>query len=640
MSGICGALALNGQRPDDEILQRMAVTLHHRGPDHLGVVVNGPCGLGCSLLAPIGSEAVSQPMQIDYMTPFLGDGPASKAWIALDGRLYNRGEIRAALKASRLQISSGSDAEIILYAYHKYGYPNFVKSMRGAFAFAIWDDTRQKLLLARDQIGKKPLYIFQNGEWLLFGSEIKALLAHPAVSRRLNESRISHYLAYGYSPGPDTLLDSIKVLPPVRLLTVDLSQDRPEFHIEVYWRLPYPESGDARHEQSYMVDLLAYLRSAIRQRLDPDRPSTVLINECPESTAIVALLTQEGQQPITTLSVGLAGRSSFEENRYTRQLSARFVTEHRHIEITPDIFALADRAVQHYDQPFGDPAVILMMGLGDQIGGERHNLFAGDGGDALFAGYDSFRIRRLSRRYMQLGGVANRAIGGVIDRLPDILDYGTLLKSAQKISQSADQSLVEYYLELIRLVPREWLVDLMGDDAENVVLHHYEDMFGMMKDGRRLDVVSHLLDVNMRTYVYDNLLVRLDRCGMAASLEWKTPFLDRYLLRFALTIPSALKVRRGVSKYILKQALRTFLPDTLINRQQCLYELPVDDWFRNGQIDDVQGLLLDGYAARNSLLDSSALHALLDIHISGKVDAGDILWPLFTFELWLQRYFS
>ncbi|MBN1123228.1 MAG: asparagine synthase (glutamine-hydrolyzing) [Anaerolineae bacterium] len=640
MSGICGALALNGQRPDEKILGGMVETLRHRGPDHLGVVVNGPCGLGCSLLAPFGSEAISQPMRIDYVAPFLGDRPASKAWIALDGRLHNGGEIRAALKASRLQVSSDSDAEIILNAYHKYGYPNFIKSMRGAFAFAIWDDARQRLLLARDQIGKKPLYIFQNGEWLLFGSEIKALLAHPAVSRRLNEVRVPHYLAHGYSPGPDTLFDSIKVLPPGRLLTIDLSEDRPEFHIEVYWRLPYPDADDTRHEQSYMVDLLAYLRSAIRQRIDPNRPNTVLINECPESTAIVALLTQESQQPITTLSVGLEGQSSFDENRYTRQLSARFVTEHHHIEIAPDIFALAERAVRHYDQPFGDPAVILMMGLGDQIGKERQNLFVGDGGDALFAGYDSFRIRRLSHRYMQLGGVANRAIGGVIDRLPDILDYGTLLKSAQRIVQSADQSLADYYLELIRLVPREWLVGLMGDDAEKAVLHHYEDMFGTSADGKRLDVISHMLDVNMRTYVYDNLLVRLDRCGMAASLEWEIPFLDRHLLRFALTIPSALKVKRGVSKYILKQALRTILPDTLINRQQCVFELPVDNWFRNGQIGDVEGLLLDGYATRNGLLDSSALHALLDIHTSGEVDAGHILWPLFTFEMWLQRYFS
>jgi asparagine synthase (glutamine-hydrolysing) len=640
MSGICGVLALNGQRPDEKILRNMARTLHHRGPDLLGVAASGPCGLGCSLLVPDGSEAVVQPMQVNYVTPFFSDGPASKAWIALDGQLYNWAEIKAMLKASRIQVSSDTSAEIMLQAYCKYGYPNFVKSMRGAFAFAIWDDTQQKLILARDQIGRKPLYIFQNDEWLLFGSEIKALLAHPAVSRRLDESRVPHYLAYGYSPGPDTLFDSIKVLPPGRLFTIDLSQDRPEFHIEVYWRLPYPEASDGRHEQSYMVDLLAYLRSSIRQIVDPDRPSVVLINECPESAAVVALLTQESQHPITTLSVGLAGQNSFDDNRYTRQLSARFVTEHEHIDIAPDILALAERVVQHYDQPFGDPATILMMGLGDQIGREHSNLFSGDGGDALFAGYDSFRIGRLSHRYLQLGGLTNRALGGVIDRLPDILDYGTLIKSAQKIVQTADQSLAGYYLELIRLVPSEWLAGLMGDNVEEAVLHHYEDMFGTLIEGKRLDVVSHLLDVNMRTYVYDNLLVRLDRCGMAASLEWKIPFLDQYLLRFALSVPSSLKIKRGVSKYILKQALRTFLPDSLIAKRQGQYDLPVDDWFRKELAGNVKELLLDGYAARNGLFDSSALHALLDIHTSGEVDAGHILWPLFTFELWLKRYIS
>ena len=641
MCGIAGFLRLKGQTPDERILAAMVDVIRHRGPDDYGHVVNGPCGLGNTRLAIIDlSEAGHQPMRVVHSPAGEGDLSPSEAWIAYNGEVYNFGEVRAALEASRHTFFSRTDTETLLRAYVQYGAPNFIKAFRGMFALAIWDVGRKRLVLARDRLGEKPLYYFLDGDWLVFGSEIKALLKHPAVPKQLNEALIPHYLAYGYAPSPETLFAGIKQLAPGTMMVVDVKGE-PQINIETYWEPPYPtSSADSRNEDGIAKELLEHLRSAVRLRMIADVPLGAFLSGGLDSAAIVALMAQESHKTIKTFSIGFANEPSFDETRFARQIASRFVTDHYEFVVEPKVVELVEELVWHHDQPFGDSSAIPTY-LVSKLTREFVTVaLTGDGGDELFAGYERFHAAQIAETFDLLPDIAHKAIGSALECLPESTDYDGLVRRANRFVRTAGLPLSERYLSWVRYVSSEWVEALVGLSSEQKVQSDYQWRFGELSSGDENDIVSRLLDVNIRTYLPEDLLVKTDRASMAVSLEARAPFLDHVLVQFAAAIPSSLKLKRGTTKYILKRAVRSLLPDSIIDRKKHGFGVPIGAWLRTDLATYARQILLSEKANRRGILDSNAVKQMLDIHIGGQADLGQALWSLLTFELWMQRYFD
>ncbi len=629
-------LALKGQQPDPRILARMVETLRHRGPDDSGCQISGPCGLGNTRLAVIDlSRAGHQPMYVSRSSTQAG------AWIAYNGEAYNFAELRTKLGDVQHSFFSQTDTETILRSYLQFGAPDFIQPFRGMFALAIWDVACRMLILMRDRLGKKPLYYWLDDEWLVFGSEIKALLVHPAVPLRVNEAAIPYYLAYGYPPTPHTLFEGICSLPPGHLLTADLSGPCPAVKVEPYWELPFPSSGpDPRSEEEIAAELLAQLRTAVRMRMIADVPLGAFLSGGLDSSAVVALMAQESRQAVKTFSIGFTNQPSFDETRFARQVAAHYGTEHHEFIVEPHVVDLVNDLVWYHDQPFGDSSAIPTY-LVSRLTREHVTVaLTGDGGDELFAGYDRFRAACMAGAYARLPGVIHHAVERILDHLPEATTYGGGVRRAKRFVQAARLPLSEQYLSWVRYIPARWLVALIGEKGEQAVQDHYLTLFVDHSRVRGPDVIAELLDLNMRTYLPNDLLVKVDRCSMAVSLEARSPFLDHRLVEFVVGIPSNLKLRGGVSKYILKRALRGLLPNMIIDRKKHGFGVPVGAWFRDELSGYAQAVLLGERAKKRGFFNSEALQVMLNTHMSGQADLGHALWTLLTFELWMQRYFD
>jgi asparagine synthase (glutamine-hydrolysing) len=642
MCGIAGILSLKGHAPDERVLAQMVDVIRHRGPDDNGYEVVGPCGLGNTRLAVIDlSAAGHQPMRVIHTPTKELDLPPYEAWIAYNGEVYNFAEVRAYLEATRHNFFSQSDTETILRAYIQYGAPNFIKAFRGMFALAIWDVRRQRLILARDRVGEKPLYYYMDSEWLVWGSEIKSLLKHSAVPTRLNEALVPHYLAYGYAPAPETMFEGIQQLAPGHMMIVDLASGTPQITIEPYWEAPYPVTdADDRSEDEIASELLEQLRSAVVMRMIADVPLGAFLSGGLDSAAIVALMAQESRRAIKTFAIGFENEPSYDETRYARQVATRFVTDHHEFIVKPDVIELADELVWHHDQPFGDSSAIPTY-LVSKLAREHVTVaLTGDGGDELFAGYDRFKAAQLAETFDLIPDAAYRAIESALDLLPESTNYGGIVRRANRFVQAATLPLSERYLSWIRYVSSEWVKALAGEAGEARVQNHYRECFGGIDERSGDDVVARLLDVNLRTYLPEDLLVKTDRASMAVALEARAPFLDHMLVQFAAGIPTSLKLKRGTSKHILKKALRGILPNSIIDRKKHGFGVPMGAWFRGDLASYAHQTLLGEKAMRRGIFSSDAVKQMLAAHTSGQADLGQSLWTLLTFELWMQRYFD
>lgn len=538
-------LSLGDEVPDRRTLVRMVEALRHRGPHDAGIAISGPCGLGSTRLIVEQSDVPArQPMHVRHHT--------AEAWIVHAGHAYNFLEIQRALEASGHRFATESDTETLGRAYLQFGPAHFIKAFRGSFALAIWDALRHRLLLVRDRLGRQPLYYTQAEGWLIFGSEIKALLAHPAVPRRLNEEALPHYLACGYAPAPATLFEGLFSLPPGHMLTVDLNAQPPALHLEAYWQPPLPAEGaDARSAENIATDLWAHLRWAVRQHLPAEVPVGAFLDGSLLSAALLTLLVQESPHTVQTFS--LLPSLEAEEARWVRQLAAHLVTDHHEVPCPPPTPALLEALVEGYDLPFGDAEAVPFY-LISRLAGEHVALaFSSTGGEAL------------------LGG-----------------------------EPSGD------------CVPPAWLTPLLGRHS------HLSPA-----DGYPLTAL-------------EGLLMRVDRCSMAASLEVRTPFADHPLVQFAAGIPRPL--RDGAAPPVLLSALKGALPAPLLAEGASPTPTPVDEWLRGELAGYMQETLLGGQVVRRGLLNRDVLRRMVEAHIGGEAHLGRALWALLTLELWAQRY--
>ncbi len=630
MCGICGVLSLRGEQPNTDTLKRMTNTIIHRGPDDDGILIDGPCGLGNRRLAIIDlSQSGHMPMSL----------PAAGVHISYNGEAYNFKLARTALETVGHTFFSGTDTETILRAYAEYGAEKFIEHFNGMFALAIWDAPKKQLVLVRDRMGQKPLYYARTNDWFVFGSEIKTLLAHPAVPKRLNRDTIPYYLAYGYPPAPQTLFEGIHELPPGHMLYVRLEGGESQVEVKRYWQPPFPDGVDDRRTETQVIAALRdLLDRAVRERMIADVPLGAFLSGGLDSAAIVALMAEVSTQPVKTFSIGFEGERSFDETVYAQRIADLFNTEHTVFRVKPDVIELAGMLVHHHDQPFGDSSAIPTY-LVSKLAREHVTVaLTGDGGDELFAGYDRFYAATLLEKYQRMPELVKTPLKWLVDLLPSGgTGYGNFAKRARRFTNATDMCLIEAYLNWVRYTSPELVTGLVGRSCEADTIAHYE---AQANQQRVSETVPYLLDLNMRTYLPSDLLVKIDRCSMAVGLETRSPFLDHQLVEFAAGIRPTYKLKGRTQKYILKQAMRGTLPDNIIDRKKHGFGVPVGYWFRTDLSDYVTSTLLTADARINDILEKDAIKAMVDTHQAGTADLGQTMWTLLTLELWLKHMFG
>jgi asparagine synthase (glutamine-hydrolysing) len=602
----------------------MNAALAHRGPDDKGTVVLDRIGLAMSRLSVIDLTTGHQPLSNQEQT----------CWIVYNGEVYNFLELHRELEEKGYQFRTHSDTEVILRAYEAWG-PDCVRRLRGMFAFAIADDRESftHLFLARDRVGKKPLYYYHDADWFIFGSEIKALLSHPAVPRHVNHRAVPLYLVHGYVPAPETMFEEIYELPPGHYLLLQNGK----IHIQEYWDPPHePESDFAGlREAEVSRQVRSRLEEAVRIRLVSDVPLGAFLSGGLDSTAIVALMSQLSGNSVKTFAIGFEGEPSFNELEHARAAAKVYGTDHHEFVVRPDTVDLLPKLVWHYDQPFGDSSGLPTY-LVSKLTREHVTVaLTGDGGDELFAGYDRIAAADLAQSYRRLPRIFRSALIGLLRSFPESTGYGGVIRRARRFVEYASLPLTEQYLAWAGVFDRGFLHQLLMAETIRDPLESLHTAFDRVKG---VDPLSRLLYVNMKTFLPGDLLVKTDRMSMAHSLEARCPFLDHELIEFVGKIPSALKLKGLTTKYILKKAMEGLVPSQIVHRKKHGFGAPVGQWFRTSLREYVRETLLSPGALRRGYFREEVVRDLIDEHQCGKRDHGQRLWVLLTLEIWHQIF--
>lgn len=621
MCGLSGVLNLDGTSVSPDVLDAMNAALVHRGPDQGRALALGVCGLASRRLAVLDlSAAAALPMQS-------ADGAIT---VAYNGEIYNHLELRPALEKRGHLFRTTSDVETLIALYREHG-PRCVEHLRGMFAFALWDAARRRLVLARDRLGKKPLYFYRDARRLVFASEVKALLRHPDVPRRFARAQLPLLLAYGYVPAPQTAFEGIEMLPPGTLLVVEDGAVRHE----PYWSPPPAAPADpAARLEDWIEPLRAALDEAVRLRLISDVPLGAFLSGGLDSSLIVALMARHLSEPVKTFAIGFSGETSFDETQYARRVATLLGTEHHEFVVEPDAIALLPFLVWHHDQPFGDSSAIPTYLVSHHTRQHVTVALSGDGGDELFAGYERFFAANLVARYRRLPGGLRSAIAWAADRLPEATSYRGPAQRIRRFVGGAALAPGAAYFSFVRLFDDAQIAALLGGAPDPDPTTHF--LARVPGDAR--DLTARLLDANLITYLPDDLLIKADRASMAASLEARAPFLDHRLVELAAAIPSNLKLRGATTKAILKEAARGLLPDAIIDRPKHGFGVPVGRWFRGELAPYAREILLDPAAQGRGLFRPGAVEALLDEHMRGARNHGQRIWLLLTLEWWHRLF--
>lgn len=624
MCGIAGVFEYEGRKGIDRAtLVDMLSVIEHRGPDDQGTLFSGSFAMGMQRLSIIDLPGGKQPISNE-------DG---KVTVVFNGEIYNYRELQQTLRSRGHMLSTSSDTEVIVHLYEDMG-EDCVKELRGMFAFAIWDSSRQRLFIARDRLGIKPLYYKEQCGSLIFSSEIKSILKYPGVVPSLNVQGLGHYLSLKYVPAPETMFAGIHVLSPGHLLTCDRNGSK----VRPYWDLSFAESKGSRpSEEACAEQLEALLREVVRLHLISDVPFGAFLSGGVDSSLIVALMQQMMNVPVKTFSVGFQGGGSeaFSELPYARMVAKRFETDHHEIYVTPDDFInLAEKVVWHLDQPIADNACVASYMVSKLASQHVKMVLTGEGGDELFAGYARYAGEQLSSLFRFVPSPAKSLALSVVQRLPGLRrPKAALLALCQRD-------------ELTRLANWFPLFDrtrkpcLLTEQFFHQLSDPYAvEVFREQLDGADAkDWLSRMLYVDTKLWLPDDLLARGDKTSMAASLEGRVPLLDHKLVEFAASLPSDMKIKRLARKYLLKKVARKWLPAEVIDRKKEGFPMPFSLWFRKECRPFVRDLLSPETTKRRGLFNSDYIQSLLMEHDAGTADHGQLLWGLMSVELWHRAF--
>lgn len=631
MCGIAGFLSTRSLLPPaaaEARLWAMIGTIRHRGPDDEGVWTDGRAGLAHARLSIIDlSSAAHQPMA----------SADDNVWITYNGEIYNFAEIRPDLEALGYRFRSRSDTEVIVNGWHAWG-PGIFSRLRGMFALALWDRRTWQLILARDRIGKKPLYYTRTGSAFLFGSEIKALLAWPDCPRDADLGAIDRYLTLGYVPAGQTAFAGIGKLPAAHYLVLRPRSDgdvaEPELHR--YWRLPEPRAVRLRPEAELRAELVAQLEDAVRLRLISDVPLGAFLSGGVDSSAIVAMMARVGGGRLKTFSIGFAEKE-YDETRYARMVAERYGTDHDELVVDPDAVGILPKLVWHYGEPFADPSAIPTWYVSEMARRKVTVALNGDGGDECFLGYNRYRaMRHLARldNFPSWGRQAlERALGLApiaVQRRLKIPQIREVLRAPANLPSRRYASTIVYFTDPEKAAGYD---EAMADARNGSVLDLLEPYFAEAPS-----LVSGANWADIHTYLPDDLMVKVDVASMAHGLESRSPLLDHVLMEWAAGIPEQAKIRGGETKALFKSAMEPYLPAELLYRPKMGFGCPVDHWFRHELKDMAYDTLLSPSARQRGLFRPDYVQRLLDEHCGMVRNHHTRLWALLMLELWFRMW--
>ena len=627
MCGIAGLLYADGARtPDRGLLQAMGDSIAHRGPDAQGFLVEPGIGLVHRRLSIIDLAGGNQPIGNE-------DGSIQ---VVFNGEIYNFPELRSGLESRGHRFRTNSDTEVLVHLYEDFG-DTLVDRLRGMFAFALWDRPRRRLMLARDRVGIKPLYIHRDLEVLLFGSEPKAILAHPAVARRVDPEALEDYLAFGVVPGPRSIFQGIEKLPPAAVLTVE--PGRWEHAPRRYWRLA-PTPDHDRSPEDWQEAVRAKIIESTRMHMIADVPIGAFLSGGIDSSLVVGSASRLTSEPVQTFSIGFQ-EARFSELPHARRVAERFRTNHTEEIVTPDAVGVLDELMQFYDEPFADPSMIPTYLVSRMAARSVKVVLSGDGGDEAFGGYARYAHdlkeaavrRRLPTwfRRAALGPLARAWPKG--DWLPRPLRAKTALTNLSRDASSAYANTIALCREPLRrrLLASALRGNLNGHDPDRIVRESYETA----PPG---DALGGMISADMAMLLPDDYLVKVDRASMACGLEVRPPLLDHELLELSAKIPSRWKVRGGETKWVMKQACRDLLPDAIRKRPKQGFEVPIDAWLRGSLRPLFEASVLDSSARIGGLIDQDVARGLYRSHLAQTGRHGATLWSLLVLARWAERY--
>ncbi len=622
MCGICGQMNFAADRPvPAEELARMNQAIFHRGPDEDGFYVKPPVGLAMRRLSIIDLSTGRQPIRNE-------DGTV---WVVFNGEIYNFPEIRDELEAAGHRFLTHTDTEVIAHLYEERG-EDFVHRLNGMFAIALWDEKRRKLLLVRDRLGVKPLYYYADGERLVFGSEIKAIL-EAGIPRELDEDGLAQFLALRYISAPRTIFRGVHKLPPGHLLRAEAGSVK----VEAYWTLPEDPISAPRPEGELREELRALLADAVRMRLIADVPLGVFLSGGVDSSAVVAMMAKAAQGPVRTFSIGFTEKS-YDELAFARIVARRFGTDHEEERVRAEPVEILPRLAEMYDEPFADSSSIPTWYVSRMARRSVKVALGGDGGDELFGGYETYAAYEAAGLYRRLPAwIAERLIPAAVRRLP---------VSDAKISFDYK---AKHFVTWARRPPEEahygWKVTFDLADRDALLadgVGRGTDPLGLFVEAFRRsrgDDLARLMRLDTRIYLPDDILVKVDRMSMAHSLEVRTPLLDYRLVEWATRLPSRLKVRGLSKKRIFREAMRGILPDPILDRKKAGFNVPMARWLREDLRDAVRDALSPTRLRAQGIFRPAEVARLIDEHDARRTDHSRHLWSLLMFSLWYDRYY-
>jgi asparagine synthase (glutamine-hydrolysing) len=599
----------------------MCQTIVHRGPDDEGIYARGPVGLGMRRLSIIDLAGGKQPIHNEDRS----------VWVVFNGEIYNFPELRGELQGRGHQFYTHSDTEVIVHLYEEMG-ADCVKKLRGMFAIALYDEKKKSLLLARDRLGKKPLHYALHQGKLLFGSEIKTILAlHPELAE-VDHEGLLQYFYFCYIPDPHTAFQRIRKLPAGHVMEF---RDG-EIKIRQYWDVPEYGTHPAISEEECLVELERRLEEAVRIRLISDVPLGALLSGGVDSSIIVALMARTSAKPVKTFSIGFRAEQ-FNESEYARMVAERFGTEHHELVLEPDLEETLTYLSGMMEEPFGDSSMLPTYYVCRMARRQVTVALSGDGGDELFAGYDRYLVAMERPKFDPL----QRWLGPLYrDRIHGLIPAGMYGKN---LAWNASLNDRDRYLDGISFLP---------------ALHRERDLFTpeFLQSARRLpdpllewqrlydgapahDRLSRLLYLDTKTYLNSDILTKVDRMSMATSLEVRVPMLDHELLEWVTSLPVELKFRDGVRKHVLKKlAERLGIPSALLHRKKQGFQLPLVEWMRNEMKAKFWGILLESRTLDRGYFKPQAVRALIDEHLRGRCNRSGMLWRMLVLELWHRNF--
>ena len=626
MCGIAGKVGVE-ESVDEALLERMCDAIRHRGPDSRGIFTGEGAGLGIQRLAIIDLETGDQPITNEDGTVVL----------VLNGEIYNYRELRLALERRGHRFATRSDTEVIVHLYEDMG-DECVHQLRGMFAFALWDRKRRRLLIARDRVGKKPLVYSHRRGTLWFGSEAKAILQDPSVPRDADLDAIDCYLQFGFVPDPLSTFSALRKLPPAHLLV----WQQGEVAIRRYWRLSYTPKEDYRRPEDAHEAIRDALLEATRLRLRSDVPLGAFLSGGVDSTAVVAAMARESSTTVKTFSVGF-DVGAFDETAYAREVAELFGTEHTELRLEPNAVELLPTLVWHYGEPFADDSAIPSLYLAQSARQHVTVALNGDGGDESFAGYPHYLTGAIARRLSWIpspvvNGVSalSTALGGDPPRYALTRRAGWLARATRLDEAEISALVFAKFTEPERqaLYTDEFRAELRQHEplsAARVI----PDAVG---SPRATTPMERLIEADVHAFLPSDLLVKMDIASMTHSLEVRSPLLDHVLVELAARLPARMKRRGRGSKVALKDALRPWVPDHILDRPKMGFSVPLADWFRGGLKALPEEILLDPRSLERGMFREEAVRRLIDDHLAGRIDNSRKLWTLLQLELWLRSY--